>query len=402
MKCRLCDRENVKLLIDFKQQPIIHHLHKIPNITPEKYPFKVGLCSKCNFIQLIDTINPNILYQNYFTLSSWKNQPHIDRLIEVMIEITGINHNSTIFEIGCNDGMFLEKLKKIGFNNISAIEPTKDAFDKTKEKNLTVDNHFFTNDYVKEYHKQNTFDIVITRHVLEHIINLDDFIKSIEYILKDDGKLIIEIPNSSCNIDMLDYALWEEHVNYFTYDTLEKLVNKYQFRIIHHEVTLFSGVSLIIFCEKINKKINNITLNKLEYKKINHYASIYDTFKEHLHNFLSSQTKPIAIYGCGARSCTFVNFLDIAQFIEIFIDDQEEKQNLYVPMCDIQILPWDNKYINYTILLGVNNENEHKVIQKRNLDIKNTYSILQPSSLIPTFWKDIIYNKSFILPLISE
>ena len=390
MLCRLCDKETVELEIDFGMQPIVHQLNS-QKIDNEKYPMRLGKCTECDFLQLMDCISPDVLYKNYFTLSGWKNQPHTTRMIDVLESITGINKDSTIFEIGCNDGSFLGRLKKLGYLNISGIEPTSDAYQKTVASNLNVKHDFFREELVKKEFTKNSFDVVITRQVLEHIIEIKDFIKAVGYILKDKGTFVIEVPDTNYNLEMLDYALWEEHVNYFTLNTLNKLLLSHGFRIIHTETTLFSGRAISIFCEK-SKKTKMIE-NKNYAQNIDYYTKSWTTFNEELEKFLKKMNKPIAIYGCGARSSTFVNFTNISKDIDVFIDYQEEKQNHFLPGSNIPIVSWNDKYSDYIILLGVNTENEFKVINKRGLDLKNTFSILPPSSLIPEFWKNM-YNDS--------
>ncbi|MFA6189466.1 MAG: class I SAM-dependent methyltransferase [Sulfuricurvum sp.] len=391
MKCRLCGEKNVQLLINFGEQPIVHNLKKTVDEISKKYSFKLGHCTNCDLLQLIDCIDPNILYENYFTLSSWKNQPHVERLITVMEDITGIQKDSNILEIGCNDGSFLQKLNELNYKKLFGIEPTNDAYNAAITKLPNIHHGFFGKDTAQTLYKKNFFDVVVTRQVLEHITDLEDFLQGINLILSDEGHLIIEVPDSNWNLEHLDYALWEEHVNYFTKSTLEKLLALHGFSIIHYETTLFSGKALTVFCQR-NKDIKNSVIASTDKEKIEKYKNEWPEFKDGLRKFLLSQEKPIVIYGCGARSSTFLNFTSIGDLIEAFIDDQPEKQNLLVPGSDIPIKPWDEKYRNYTILLGVNTENEHKVIQKRQLDKKSTYSVLPPSSLIPEFWNKLIHD----------
>ncbi|EMN97181.1 hypothetical protein LEP1GSC110_0053 [Leptospira interrogans serovar Medanensis str. UT053] len=74
-----------------------------------------------------------------------------------------------------------------------------------------------------------------------------------------------------------------------------------------------------------------------------------------------------------------------------FIDDQTEKQNLYVPGSRLQIISSDklSEKIDH-VLLGVNTENENRVLTKR-LNKGITYnSILPPSRLLPEFWEEMI------------
>ncbi len=94
-------------------------------------------------------------------------------------------------------------------------------------------------------------------------------------------------------------------------------------------------------------------------------------------------------------SCNFVNFLGIKNHIKFFIDDQKEKQNVFVPGCELEILNSENIFDKTKhILLGVNTENEFKVLKRKNLVNSNiTYhSILPPSKLLPDFWKQMIYD----------
>ena len=97
----------------------------------------------------------------------------------------------------------------------------------------------------------------------------------------------------------------------------------------------------------------------------------------------------MVVYGCGARSSNFLNFFEL-NMISFFIDDQIDKQNLFVPGCNIEILPWSEEFLQSTFLLGVNAENENKVLAKRGLLREKCFSISPPSKYIPSFWQDLI------------
>lgn len=385
-QCRICNGESVELLLDFGKQPIVHHLQYEPNVEVPLYPFELGVCTECLFLQLLQPIDPDILYQNYFTLSSWKNQPHAKRLIEVMKALAGLCESCSILEVGCNDGSFMQMLLDEGVQDLIGVEPTKDSNQIAQSLELKIINDFFGPHLLSEL-GNNRFDLVISRQVLEHVIDLHDFLSTIRQVLKDDGTLVIEIPDSQWNLEQLDYALWEEHVNYFTLNTAKQLLSRNGFKVIHHEVTLFSGRALTIFAEKTESSEMKWK-NDNEVQLIQNYQNKFDYVRDSFRDALSKKNN-VYIYGCGARSSTFLNFLQPPNVVG-FVDDQSEKQLHYLPNTNIQILPYDKADKNAFFLLGVNTENESKVVKKRGLNSENFYSILPPSKNLPNFWKNLI------------
>ena len=394
--CRLCHRNTVKMEINFGMQPVAHNLTATPNCQQKKFLFQLGCCTNCGLMQLLDPIPPEILYQNYLTMSGWKNQPHVPRLINIIQSLCGYNHKHKILDIGCNDGTFLETLKKYQYESLFGIEPTDDSYKIANSKGLNVVKSFFTQESSTQFYAQNYFDIIITRHVLEHIIDLADFLSGIVNILKPDGMLVIEIPDSDMNLRFLDYALWEEHVNYFTLNTLKRLLRKFQLEVVHSETTLFSGRALTVFCRRSNATSSEIIDLRPESEKVERYFTKWPSFVNCLHEFLNSYKKNVVMYGCGCRSTNFLNLTDSSSYIDCFIDDQTEKQDLFVPGAStLQVEPWNQKKFEDCIfLLGVNTENEYKVIKQKKLNEDSFFSILPPSFNLPSFWNELIFNSA--------
>lgn len=150
MICRICNKKSSVKILNFGKQPIVHNLQKNKNFNYKKFEFNLGACKECNFLSLMNPINPEILYQNYFTISSWKFQPHTSRLIELMKQILGMNKETKILDIGCNDGSFLEELIDQGMQNIKGVEPTLDAYNLCLKKKLDVENSFFPTSNTKK------------------------------------------------------------------------------------------------------------------------------------------------------------------------------------------------------------------------------------------------------------
>jgi SAM-dependent methyltransferase len=394
-QCSNCGNKKYRHKLELGKQPIVHHLIDDKNEGYNLYDLAIVTCEKCAHLQIKKPFDPKILYENYFTFSSWKNNQHVSLLINKMTSLFNLNFESKIFEIGCNDGHMLGDLKKIGYKNLFGIEPTKDAFSLAEKKVKNVYNDFFSKNFLKKKKLKN-FDLIYSRHVFEHLYDLNGVLEAAHLMLKKNGNLMIEVPMHDMYFENCDYTFWEEHVNYFTKNSLFNLLSRNKFRIFHYETTLFSGKSIIIFAEKYNKRIKYFFNLSNEHKRIKKYFEKFLMFKKNLHNFLKSMNKKPFIYGCGCRSSNFVNFLNIGKLVECFVDDNYNKQNKINPGNLLEIRKFDNNNLkNRAVFLAVNSENEGVMIQrlKKYFKIKNIFSILPPSRILPLFWKNMIDKK---------
>ena len=387
MKCRLCRLGSVDLHLDFGKQPIVHDLLDRSDQSYRTFPFNVGYCPSCGFMQLIDNIPPEALYKNYFTVSSWKSQPHVTRLMQLMEGVFDLNPRTRILEIGCNDGSFMEKLAENGYRNALGIEPTKDAYKLAEGRGLNVINGFFGLTMAATLAGKDRPDLIVSRQVIEHIPDLHEFLDGIYNVLQLNGGLVLELPDHSMNYETLDYTFWEEHVNYFTLHTLTTLLAMHGFETVHHESTLFSGKALFVFAQKKARGRQAQLIRNLDHERATRYKTLYPELQNSMRTFLENRAKSgIAVYGAGARSCNFVNLLGLKDYVNVFIDDQLEKQNKYVPGSGRLIRPYiDDEDDKRFFLLGVNCENEPKVIRQRNLAAYA--SVLPPSRYLPDFWR---------------
>jgi 2-polyprenyl-3-methyl-5-hydroxy-6-metoxy-1,4-benzoquinol methylase len=101
-----------------------------------------------------------------------------------------IRASDDVLEIGCGKGVFS---KKIAFHSYLGLEFSPEAIAGAKESGLCVLNESI------ERHAQknaNKYDVVFAFQVLEHIADIESFIKSCLACLKPDGILIFSVPSS--------------------------------------------------------------------------------------------------------------------------------------------------------------------------------------------------------------
>ena len=77
-----------------------------------------------------------------------------------------IDKKSTILELGCNIGLNLNILQKLGFTELYGVEINKKAYEIARKNNPKIN---FINSSIEDYQSQEKFDLVFTSGVLIHI-----------------------------------------------------------------------------------------------------------------------------------------------------------------------------------------------------------------------------------------
>lgn len=122
--------------------------------------------------------------------------------------------DSLIVEVGCGKGDFVEMVQADGFFKIQGFDASFEGNNSAIEKR-----YLNKNDRIKA-------DLVVLRHVLEHLPNPYNFLLMLKEVFKN-SKIYIEVPNYDWIIDNKTYFdITYEHVNYFSQKSLRKLFKK--------------------------------------------------------------------------------------------------------------------------------------------------------------------------------
>ena len=132
------------------------------------------------------------------------------------------------------------------------VEPSLEARKIAKETNhIELIGNINT---VKE--KKNSIDRVMLWHVLEHIPNIDEVFVKINLLLKDDGKLIIAVPNSKAYDAEKYQENWAgydvpRHLSHFQKTTFKRIADKHSFEITKIKPMWFDAFYTSLLSEKI-------------------------------------------------------------------------------------------------------------------------------------------------------
>lgn len=103
---------------------------------------------------------------------------------------------ATALDVGCGDGQHSARFKKqIGSKYIAGIDGIKGRLTAAAKRN--VHPIFYANLEKKWGIKDNSYDVVISNQVIEHIVDIDNFISEINRVLKPGGYCVISTENLS-------------------------------------------------------------------------------------------------------------------------------------------------------------------------------------------------------------
>jgi len=109
-----------------------------------------------------------------------------------------IGKNSSILEIGCGIGSFLNSIYNDGYNNIIGIDISKCAVEFGKKNTPYLDLRHMDANNLK--FSENFFDVCFSFDLVEHLKNIDSHFRCIRKILKEGGKYLFQTPNKISNV----------------------------------------------------------------------------------------------------------------------------------------------------------------------------------------------------------
>lgn len=145
--------------------------------------------------------SPQANYQSNKTKKDYRNQTN-NKYIEIFKRLKKFKKVGKVLDVGASDGEFLYHAKNEGLQ-VFGVEPNKTTADIANKNGLNVFNGFLENCNFPE----NSFDVLRLGDVLEHSNSPRDLISLCRSFLKNDGLLLISIPNMDSNWTRSTYIL---------------------------------------------------------------------------------------------------------------------------------------------------------------------------------------------------
>jgi SAM-dependent methyltransferase len=162
--------------------------------------------------------------------------------------------NAKIIDIGCSGGNLLQELNIKGYTNLAGVDLSKQAIDLCHSKGLV---NTFIESGVKTNFPVESFDVVISSDILEHLEDENGAVKEWNRLLKSSGYLIIFVPAYKflwCQHDVANM-----HYRRYSLNDLKEVLNRNGFdivRISYWNFLLFFPTFILRMSEKVFSRKN--------------------------------------------------------------------------------------------------------------------------------------------------
>lgn len=358
--CRLCSSPTLDKVINFGTVPLANSYPSSKDENEELFSLSLVRCTTCGHVQLLETVEPKVLFSSYNYASS--DSPslikHFDEYASTVSKRLGLAEDDFIFEIGCNDGVLLRAFKELGFRNLFGVEPAENIADIAIKKNLGsfISKAFFDEKEALAF--KNVFGkmkLICANNVFAHVSELHSITNGIVKLLDDDGVFVFENAYLLDTIKGLYFdQVYHEHLQYYAIRPLRDYLRKFGLEIFDIQHVNTQGGSFRIFAKLSNSTEWEVQPSVSEWIKKEEDAGlygecIYEQFVEsvnalsyNLHKFIIDKVaegKTVSCYGCPAKFALFSKVINLnPETIQYVVDDSPLKYGKFSPGKKIPIV----------------------------------------------------------------
>lgn len=191
------------------------------------------------------------------------------------------NQKIQLLDIGAGTGDFVLSCKKQMHWETTGIEPNEKARQLAEKKQIRLLENY---DDLKE----KPFDVITLWHVLEHIPDLENEIQKINSLLKEDGILIVAVPNYK-SWDAQHYKqFWAaydvpRHLWHFSKTSIQKIFTPKGFQLLEIKPMLFDAFYVSILSEQYKTGKKNFIKGFVNGMRSNLYGMRKKEFSSHIY-----------------------------------------------------------------------------------------------------------------------
>lgn len=336
-RCPVCQSNLVTMCLKREQVPVHQNLVMKDQRSALKIPrgnLSLVVCEECGFV-FNQAFEPSTLcysedYDNTQSFSPMFAE-YLSHLAQHLVFEKGIQ-NCRIVEVGCGKGLFLRKLTEAGGNTGYGFDPSYVGPTTDLDGRL----HFEKRYYGPECAKISA-DVIVCRHVIEHVPNPLDLLHTIRQTLANSPRAKVFFETPAVEWILRNQVIWDffyEHCSYFSADSLTTSFEATGFKIENIQ-NVFEGQYLWLEATLSIEEPARVTKKPgLIINLVKQFALLEHELKRVLGERLQDLAArgKVALWGAGAKGVTLANLIDPGrEWIACVVDLNPGKQGHYIP-----------------------------------------------------------------------
>ena len=315
------ENNDLELLYTYKKFPVFMGCTNIPIDNDQFHDMNWYISKSSGTIQLNPLLPLNIVYQlsHYSGTIGKLWDEHHSKFAEFILKFSPEN----VLEIGGLHGTLAKKCKSFVDIDWTIIDPNASSI--LSEYNINAIKGFFDENFVSD----KNYKMIVHSHLLEHVYDINKFLKNIQNILKQSsGKMIFSIPNMEVMLKRnYTNCLNFEHTYYLSEDLTEYYLNKYNFKVIEKEY--FKDDHSIFYYVESNKEIvipKNINFYEKNKQLFLTYINANLEEIKKINNYISNHNGNIYLFGGHVFSQYLISYGLNTKNIKCILDNDINKQ----------------------------------------------------------------------------
>lgn len=323
--CRLCHSNRLSRCLTLNNAPrsIQRLLTEDQLGSDSAITLSVYQCKECGLVQLAETLESDY-YEEYVMTVSHSPQMRAFQRSQAFDFVSKFDLvGKPVIEIGCGDGSYLQYLHEARAIPY-AIEPSQPFRQMAQARSFQI-----LEGYVGRQQPVPgaPYDAFVTRQVLEHVPDPNDFLQGIRQVLGSTGVGLVEVPSLEQALEGgRFYDFFPDHLSYFSSLTLCHALER-------------NGFEVLEVSRGMNGEYNVALVRKAPEHDFITLQRTLDVITQDLRTFVEThhlQGRRVAVWGAGGKGVTV---LAVAQVrgIAYVVDSDPHKQGRFTPVSHLPI-----------------------------------------------------------------
>ncbi len=316
--------------------------------TQPTYPLDVWLCRDCGLAQLVDVVDPELLYVDYVyhTSVSLGLVEHFQHYAEDVVARIQPPPGALVVDLGSNDGSLLQAFRSCGMR-VLGIDPARDVARVANERGIETLNTFFSAALANKLRQERGPATLITaNNVFANLDDLQDICAGIVAWLAPDGVFVMETSYVAAVLEhTLVETIFHEHLSYFSLGPLIPFFRRVGMEVIDAQRQPTKGGSLRLTMQRlgagrpVGRSVAEVLAAErdagihtpMPFEKMGRHLARIKVDVQRTLRGLKAAGKKVAGYGASVGAVTLLYDWELKGTLDFLVDDHVRKQNTFSP-----------------------------------------------------------------------